>query len=108
MLVEQAGVDVEDQVSHDVKPEVARLDHAGMDRADCDLVRVGTAHGGSESRESGLVVDERAEWLVAVEADPVEVVCLPLVPSRSGGDVDDRRHRAAGGVDALEAQIPRR
>ena len=51
VLVEQAGVDVEDEVADDVEPEVARLDHAGVDRADGDLVRVGAAHGRREPRQ---------------------------------------------------------
>ena len=51
VLVEEPGVDVEDQVADDVEPEVARLDHAGVDRADGDLVRVGAAHRRREPGE---------------------------------------------------------
>ena len=68
VLVEQARVDVEDQVADDVEAEVARLDHAGVDRSDRDLVRVGPAHGRRESVDRAVVVDERPQRLVPVEA----------------------------------------
>ncbi len=49
------------------------------------------------------MVDERAERLVAVEADAVEVGGLALVPAGGGGEIDDRGHAPAVRRDRLEA-----
>ena len=105
VLVEEPRIDVENQVADDVEAKVARLDHAGVDRADGDLVRIGTAYRRREPGERRVVVDERAERLVTVETDAVQIVGLALVPARGGGDVDDRRHRAAGRVGAHEPKV---
>ncbi len=94
VLVEEPRVDVQDPVADDVEAEVARLDHARVDRADGDLVRVVAADGRREAIEGHVVVDERAQRLVAVEHDAVEVVRLALVPARCRCEVDDRRHRS--------------
>ena len=64
--------------------------------------RTGTVQCG----ELEVVVDERPERLVAVEADAVEVVRLPLVPARGGREVDDRRRRSSLGADRLERIAP--
>ncbi len=104
VLVEQARVDVQDQVADDVEAEVAGLDHAGVDRPDRDLVRIGPAHGRRESAEGHVVVDERPERLVAVEADAVEVVCLALVPAGGRSEVDDRRHRHRRAASTLSSR----
>ena len=48
-------------------------------------------------REVGIVVDERPQRLVSVEADAVEVVRLALVPAGGRREVDDRGHRAVAG-----------
>ena len=105
VLVEQARVDVEDQVADDVEPEVARLDHAGVDRPDRDLVRVGSAHGRRESVDRAVVVDEGPKRLVPVEAHAVEVVRLAFVPARGGSEVDDRRHAATRRGGRLMAEL---
>ena len=102
MLVEQPRVDVQDQVADDVEAEVARLDHAGVDRPDGELVGIGAAHGRRRSGHRDAVVDERPQRLVAVEADAVEVVRLALVPPRGRGEVDDRRHDPGRGIAGLE------
>ena len=95
MLVEEAGVEVEDAIADDVEAEVPGLDHARVDRADGDLVRVVTRDGDGPAVEPKVVVDERAERLVAGEVDAVEVVRLPLVPAGRGDEVDDRRRAAS-------------
>ena len=102
VLVEETRVEVEDPVPDDVEAEVAGLDHAGVDRPDRHLVRVLAAHGNHPVGEHEVVVDQRPKRLVAVEADPVEVVRLPFVPPRGGRDVDDRRRRSSLGADRLE------
>ena len=84
MLVEEPHVDVEDPVADDAEAEVAGLDHAGVDRPDRDVVRVVAAHADRPAVEREVVVDERPQRLVAVEADAVEVVRLALVPARGG------------------------
>ena len=76
--------------------------------------RPGTASapctGRREPGEGDVVVDERPQRLVAVEADAVEVVRLPLVPPRRGGEVDDRRapRRAAASARSRRASPSRR
>ena len=50
VLVEEPRVEVEDPVADDVEAEVARLDHAGVDRPDRDLVGVVAAHGHGPAR----------------------------------------------------------
>ncbi len=86
VLVEEPHVDVQDQVADDVEPEVARLDHAGVDRPDRDLVGVGAVHGCHEPRlRSDVVVDERPERLVPVEADRRRDRAPPARPSRRPG-----------------------
>src|SRR5207244_4066767 len=40
VLVEEADIEVEDPLADDVEAEVAGLDHAGVDRADGDLIVV--------------------------------------------------------------------
>ena len=102
MLVEEARVEVEDPLADDVEAEVPRLDHAGVDRADGDLVGVVAAAPAPSSARASVVLDERPQRLVAVEADAVEVVRLALVPVRGRGEVDDRRHRAGVGLDRLD------
>ena len=95
MLVEEPRVEVEDPLADDVEAEVPRLDHAGVDRADGDLVGVvGRAPASVQRASVEVVLDERPQRLVAVEADAVEVVRLALVPAGRGDEVDDRRHRA--------------
>ena len=54
------------------------------------------------------MVDERAQRLVAVEADAVQVVRLALGPLRGGREVDDARHAPVAHGDALELRAPRR
>ena len=66
VLVEEARVEVEDPVADDVEAEVAGLDHAGVDRPDGDLVGVVRREPGRSSRRAAsVVVDERAQRLVA-------------------------------------------
>ena len=76
------------------KPEVARLDHAGMDRADRDLVGVRAVDGDGPAREVAGVVDQRAQRLVAVEGTP----CRSWA-SRSG-------HSAAGLMSTMVGAWP--
>ena len=85
VLVEEAGVEVEDPVAHDVEAEVPRLDHARVDRPDRDLVGVHSRDRHGPAAEVGVVVDERPQRLVAGEADAVEIVRLALVPARGRG-----------------------
>ena len=90
VLVEEAGVEVEDAFADEVEAEVPGLDHAGMDGADGDLVGVVAADGDCPGVELEVVADERSQRLVAVEADAVEVA--PLRSSQSArAMVDDRR-----------------
>ena len=84
VLVEQARVEVEDSFADDVEAEVPGFDHAGVDRADGDLVGVFPMHGSGPVGQDGVVVDEWAERFVTLESGAVEVVCLPLVPSGCG------------------------
>ena len=49
VLVEEPDVDMEDPVADDAEAEVARLDHAGVDRPDRDVVRVVPAHAARSS-----------------------------------------------------------
>ncbi len=91
MLVEEPDVEVQDAIADDVEAEVAGLDHAGVDRADGDLVGVVAGDGHRPARELARVIDERAQRLVAVEAHAVEVVRLALGPLRGGCEVDEAR-----------------
>ena len=45
VLVEEAQVEEEDPLADDVEAEVAGLDHAGVDRADRNLIGVRSSHG---------------------------------------------------------------
>ena len=90
MFVEELRVDVEDEVADDVEPEVAGLDHAGVDRADGDLVRSVAAHGNGPRGERHVMVDKRAQRRVTREADAVEVGGFSLVPAGRRGEIDDR------------------
>src|SRR5690349_8867415 len=69
VLVEEPGVEVEDAIPDDVEAKVARLDDAGVDRPDRDLVGVVALHGDGPAPEPRIVVDQRSHRLVAVEAD---------------------------------------
>ena len=89
VLIEEARVEVEDAVAHHVEPEMPRLDDAGMDRPDHHLVGVTPLDRHRPAAELGVVVDERAKWLMAREADAVQVVRLALVPVRSPDQVDE-------------------
>ena len=67
----------------------------GVDRPDRDLVGVVAGdRAPSSARASRVVVDERPQRLVAVEADAVEVVRLALVPAGRRSEVDDASARA--------------
>ena len=90
MLVEETRIEVEDPVAYDVKAEVPGLDHAGVDRADGDLVCVVAVHRHGPVTEHEVVVDERPQRLVPVEEDAVQVVRLALVPGERRREVDDR------------------
>ena len=104
VLVEEPDVEVQDAVADDVEAEVAGLDHAGVDRADGDLVGVVAVDGHGPARELGRVLDERAQRLVAVEDDAVQVVGLALGPLRGRREVDDARHAPVAGGDALDVE----
>ena len=97
VLVEQAGVQREDALADDVEAKVAGLDDARVDRADGDLVHALAMHGDHPRGRVLRVRDERAQRLVAVEVQPMEVVRLALVPIGGRQEVDDRRHAAIGG-----------
>ncbi len=71
----------------------------GTDRAPC----TGVANRSSVD----VVIDERPQRLVPVEADAVEVVRLALVPAGGRGEVDDRRHRVVLGGNALDPELVR-
>ena len=91
MLVEEAHVEVQDAIADDVEAEVPRFDHARVDRADRDLVGVGSGDRHRPAREVGRVLDQRAQRLVAVEGDALQVVRLALGPLRRRREVDDAR-----------------
>ena len=95
VLVEEAQVDEEDPLADDVEAEVPGLDHAGVDRPDGDLVHPLPLDRDGPARRVERVGDERAQRLVAVEPQAVEVVGLALVPLRRGDEVDDRRRLLA-------------
>src|SRR5436190_1683202 len=83
-----------------MEPEVPRLDHAGVDRSDGDLVRVGAAHGRGEPGEGNLVVDQRSERLVTGDAVAVRhsgrVQRAQPSPGRSPSTIaESGGHRAA-------------
>ena len=107
VLVEEANIEVQDAIADHVEPEVARLDHAGMDRADRDLVGVGAVDGHGPGCEVAWVVDERAQRFVAVEAHAVQIVGLALGPLRGRADVDEARHAAVvdDDADAVERAV---
>ena len=94
MLVEQPGVDVEDAIAHDVEAEVPRLDDARMDRPDRYLIGVAAVNGDCPMVEREIVVDQRAQRLVADEVDAVEIRCFALVPCGSRREIHDRRDAA--------------
>ena len=108
VLVEEAGVEMEDPLADDVEAEVPGLDHAGVDRPDRDLVGVVALHRHGPAGEIEVVVDERPQRLVPLEADAVEVERLPLVPAGRRSEVDDRRHAAGLGRHALDVNAARR
>ena len=105
VLVEEARVEVEDPLADEVEAEVPRLDHAGVDRADRDLVRVAALDRHRPACDVEVVVDERAERLVTLEAHAVEIVRLALVPARRGDEIDDRRDGACDGLDRLDPHL---
>ncbi len=90
MLVEELRVEVEDEVADDVEAEMARFDHAGVDRTDGDLVGTLSAAWHCPCGEARFVVDERPQRFVACEADVVQVGCFAFVPPGRRGEVDDR------------------
>ena len=105
VLVEELRVEVEDAVADEVEAKVARLDDAGVDRADGELVDVVAAdrHPALERR---VVVDERPQRLVSGEADPLQVVRLALVPAGRGSEIDDRGDDSLLGGNGLQARRP--
>ena len=106
VLVEEPRVEMEDPVADDVEAEVAGLDHAGVDRPDRDLVGVVAAHRHRPARELEVVVDQRAQRLVAVEARR-RTGRLPRVrPSRQRGARSTIvGTRPSGDTDALELDV---
>ena len=105
VLVEEPCVEVEDLLADEVEAEVPRLDHACVDRPDRHLVRISALHRHRPASDVEIVVDERSQRLVAVEAHAVQVVRLALVPVRGGDQVDDRRHGAGHRLDGLEPDL---
>ena len=99
VLEEESSVDVEDLVADDVEAKMARLDHARVDRADRDLVRVVAAYRDGPAVEIEAVLDERPKRLVSVEAHAVEVGGLALVPRCGRRDVDERGNAIVLGGD---------
>ena len=104
VLVEQAGVHREDALADDVEAEVPGLDHAGVDRADGDLVHAVAAHGSHPLRGVVGVRCEGAHRLVAGELEAVEVVGLALIPARGLDEVDDALDLAGGRVAREDAK----
>ena len=102
MLVEESCVEVEDAVADDMEAEVTRLDHAGMDWPDRDLIGVVPVHGHRPRTEIEVVVDERAQRLMTVEDHAVKIGRLALVPVRRRDEVDDRGDVAVHDLGALE------
>ncbi len=84
MLVEEAGIEVEDLLADEVEAEVPGLDDSRVDRADGDLVRIRTLDRHRPAREVEIVMHERPQRLVAVEPDSVQVMSLALVPAAAG------------------------
>ena len=107
VLVEEPDVQVQDAIADDMQPEVARFDHAGMDRADRDLVGVGAVQWHGPGGELARVVDQRAHRLVPVELHAVEIVRLALRPLRSGCKIDEARGApvADGNADQIEGAV---
>ncbi len=106
VLVEEARVEVEDPVADDVEAEVARLDHAGVDRPDRDLIRIGASDRNRPPRELEIVLDERPQRLVPGEADSLQIVRLALVPAGRGSEIDDRGGDSLLCGNGLEARGP--
>jgi hypothetical protein len=69
MLVEELRVEVEDAIADEMEAKVARLDDPGVDRADGELVHVVTANR-HPPLEGRIVIDERAQRLVAAKRTP--------------------------------------
>ncbi len=97
VLVEEAGVEMDDALADRVEAEMARLDDARVDGADGDLVDVVSRHGRGPRVETARVVHEGPQGLVAGEVDAVEVVRLALVPG-VGQAIDHRRQRGRSGA----------
>ncbi len=120
VLVEEPGIDQQDPLADDVEAEVAGLDHPGVDRPDGDVVGALAANRDGPGLGLRRVGDQRAQRLVALERDPVQVVRLALVPVGGGDQVDQGRqpradrdgpHRAglgAGGEQRRPAPLARR
>ena len=92
VLVEELCVEVEDAIADEMEAKVPRLDDAGVDRSDSELVGV-LAADGHPAFERWVVVDERPQRLVSGEADSLQVVRFALVPAGRGSEIDDRRGR---------------
>ena len=105
MLVEELCVEVEDAIADEMEAKVARLDDAGVDRSDSELVGV-VAADGHPAFERWVVVDERPQRLVSGEADSLQVVRFALVPAGRGSEIDDRRDDSLLGGNGLEARGP--
>ena len=106
VLVEQPSVEVQDAIAHEVEAEVPGLDHAGMDGADRNLVRIVTADRHGPARNVRLVVDEWPERLWPSKSDAVEVVRLTLVPLCGRREIDDRGRDRVLHVRRLDAELP--
>jgi hypothetical protein len=67
MLVEKANVEMEDLLAYDMKTKVTGLDDAGMDWANCNLIGIVPLHRYCPVIKRNSVVEQWAQWFVAVE-----------------------------------------
>ena len=108
VLVEQPRVEVEDALADRVEAEVPRLDDAGVDRADGDLVDVVAGDGGGPRAERARDGTPGAAAVVPGEVDAVEVVRLALVPRevRAGDRRPSARTPSAAGQRRIRSPSP--
>ena len=87
---------MQDALADDREAEVTGLDHAGVDRADRDLVGVVARDGDRPCLRVGGMVEQWAHGLMPVEAHAVAVVRLALVLTGRGEQIDHRVDHPSG------------
>ena len=108
VLVEEPRVHREDPLADDVEAEVPGLDHAGVDRADRDLVDAVAASPASSRRPGRRrVLTSGAHRCVAGEPQSVEVVRFALVPAARPRRARRCCRRLRSGASVTRSRGPR-